>query len=522
MKNTEGKMEYEKPLVLAVDAGTGSIRVGIFDSKGKPLAFSVKDYTTIFPKPGWAEQNPDEWWSRLVEATHEALRISQVAVSDIVAVSVDGTSSTVVCLDKNLDYLRDALLWMDNRSSVQSRRIFDSRDPVLKRSQAGVSAEWMIPKLLWLKENEPETFEKTKYFMEQADWITQKLTGDISVSINHITHRWYYNNREGGWPVDFYNSIGLENVTEKFPENILKLGDIAGKLTKTAAEALGLEPGIIVAEGGCDAYVGILGLNATKPGSAALIAGSSHVLMSVTDKNVNIKGLFGGHPDCVIPGLYVLEGGQVSSGSIVKWFKDHFAHTEIAKAKEQGVDPYDILTKKASQIPIGSEGLVVLDYWQGNRNPYTDYRVQGAIWGLTLKHKPEHIFRAILEGVAFGTENILRTLSENGLEVDSIYISGGTAKSDFWLKMHADVSNIPFHVTEVTEATVLGTAICAATGAGIYKDLVEASQNMVKVKGSIEPDQKNHEKYEFYFDKYKRTYFALRDLMYEMADRPDK
>ena len=513
-------MAYERPFVFAIDAGTGSIRTGIFDIKGRPLAFSVKEYTTDFPKPGWAEQNPDEWWSCLVEATHETLKKAKVDAADIVAVSVDGTSSTVVCLDQHLKHLRNALLWMDNRSSAQSKRIFESKHPVLKRSQAGVSAEWMIPKLLWLKENEPEVFAKSRYFMEQADYLTYRLTGEISVSMNHTTHRWFYNIFEGGWPVDFYDSIGLEGVTEKFPKQILRLGEKAGGLEKGVAKALGLKPGIIVAEGGCDAYVGMLGLNVTKPGRAALIAGSSHVLLPITDKNINIKGMFGAHPDCVIPGLYVMEGGQVSSGSIVKWFKDNFAEKEVNKAAEMGVDPYDLLTEKAAQVPIGSEGLVVLDYWQGNRNPYTDYMVQGAIWGLTLKHKVEHVFRAVLEGVAFGTENILRTLSENGSEVNAIYISGGTAKSDFWLKMHADVSNIPFYVTEVTEATILGTAICAATAAGIYKDLVEASENMVRVERAIEPEKENHEKYEFYFDKYKRTYFALKDLMYEMAGRP--
>jgi len=277
-----------------------------------------------------------------------------------------------------------------------------------------------------------------------------------------------------------------------------------------------------VAEGGCDAYVGMLGLDVTKPGRAAFIAGSSHLVMPITDQDVNIKGIFGAHPDCVIPGLFVLEGGQVSSGSIVKWFKDNFAAEERAEDQRTKVDVYDVLTEKASKVPIGSEGLIVLDYWQGNRNPYTDYRVQGAIWGLTLKHRAEHVFRAILEGVAFGTENILRTLSENGLKVGALYISGGTAKSQFWLQMHADVSNIPIYVPEFTEATILGTAICAATGAGIYKDLVEAAGNMVRVKRVVEPNAADHSKYEFYFDKYRRTYPALREMMYEMSDRADR
>jgi FGGY-family pentulose kinase len=512
-------MVYKKPFIIGIDAGTGGIRVGIFDKEGTPVSFATEEYKTYHSKPGWAEQDPNEWWRALVAATRRAVEESGIKVDDIVAVGVDGTSSTVICLDKNHKLIRKAILWMDNRSAPQARKIFSAKDPVLKRTKAGVSAEWLIPKVLWLKESEPESYEKTRYFMEQVDWLNFKLVGQITVSINHITHRWFYNDRKGGWPTGFYKKIGLEEVVNKFPNRILKLGDEIGKLQKSAADILGLRPGILVAEGGCDAYIGMLGLNVTIPGRAALIAGSSHVLLPITDREVYIKGIFGIHPDCVIPGLNVLEGGQVSSGSIVKWFKENFTKQEELEAAKRGETHYNILNEKAGDVPIGSEGLIVLDYWQGNRNPYTDYRVQGAVWGLTLKHTVGHIFRAIMEGVAYGTENILRTLSENGLKVNEIYISGGIVKSDLWLHIHADVSNIPYYVTEFSESTVLGSAICAAKGAGIYNNLVEASGNMVRVKHVIEPDKHNHEVYSFYFDKYKRTYFALRELMYEMSEK---
>jgi len=514
-------MKLEKLFILGIDAGTGSIRVGIFDMKGNPIDFANKEYKTYYPKPGWAEQDPDEWWNSLKIATKKALKKSGVNAENIVAIGVDGTSSTVVCLDKYLKYKRRAILWMDNRSSKQAQKIYHSGHPVMKRTKSGVSAEWMIPKVLWIKENEKNIYKESEYFMEQVDWLNFMLTGEISLSINHITHRWFYNDREGGWPVDFYQKIGLDDFIEKLPKNVLKLGEVIGKLTKNAANELGLKPGTLVAEGGCDAYIGMLGLNVVKPGRAALIAGSSHVLLPMTDQDLYIKGIFGIHPDCVVPGLNVMEGGQVSSGSIINWFKDNYTKKEEMKAKEQGISHYDLLNKMAEKLPIGSEGLIVLDYWQGNRNPYTDYLVQGAIWGLTLKHKTGHIFRAIMEGVAFGTENILRTLLENGLEIDAVYISGGTAKSDLWIKIHADVSNIPFIIPEFTESTILGSAICASVGAGIYNNVIDASNNMVRMKRIIEPDEKNHNKYEFYFDKYRKTYFALKELMYEMANRKD-
>jgi len=509
-------MEFEKPYVMGIDAGTGGIRVGVFDIKGRPLAFTSKEYGTLFPRPGWAEQDPGEWWNALVGAARCAIDESGADPEDIVAVGVDGTSSTVVCLDKNGRMVRNPILWMDNRASVQAERISSTDDRALKRFQAGVSAEGMIAKLLWMKENELEAYESAHRCMEQVDWINYRLTGEEALSINHVTHRWFYNSREGGWPIGFYRKIGLDGLEKKFPERVLPLGDIIGGLAGSAAAEIGLKPGIPVAEGGTDAYVGMLGLNVTRPGRAALIAGSSHVILGMLNKDISIKGVFGAFPDCVLPGLYVVEGGQVSSGSIMRWFMNNFI-ADYGNAKSGGTDPYNELNAKASSIPIGSEGLILLDYWQGNRTPYTDYQLQGAIWGLTLKHSPVHVFRAIMEGVAFGTEDTLRTLSENGRTVDSIYICGGTVKSELWLRIHADVSNLPFSITEFTEATTLGSAICAAKGSGFYKDLVEASENMVRVKRVVEPDQKKHEEYEFYFDKYRRTYGALKDLMHDMA-----
>jgi FGGY-family pentulose kinase len=510
-------MEFLKPFLIGIDAGTGSVRVGIFDTLGHPVTFSVKEYKTDFPRPGWAEQDPDEWWSSLKDAVKDAVFKCGINVDDIAAIAVDGTSSTVVCLGDDRRVLRKAILWMDNRSSKQAQKIFQSGDDVLKRTQAGVSAEWFIPKALWIKENEESIYEETRYFMEQVDWINYKLTGDLSLSINHITHRWFYNERTGGWPEDLYSSIDLHDFTAKVPKRVLKLGEIIGVLSASAARELGLKKGIVVAEGGCDAYLGMLGLNVVKPGRAALIAGSSHVLLPITDKDIYIKGIFGVHPECVIPGLNVMEGGQVSSGSIVNWFKNNFTKNEELEAQRKGLGHYEVLNHLASQVPLGSEGIVVLDFWQGNRNPYTDYMVQGAIWGLTLKHKTAHLFRGIMEGVAYGTENILRTLSENGVEMNAVYICGGTTKSDVWLQIHADVSNIPFIIPEFTEATIMGSAICAAKGAGVHTSLEEASNAMVRVARTVEPETKNHEKYEFYFDKYRKTYFALRELMYEMS-----
>ncbi|TMC67019.1 MAG: xylulose kinase, partial [Chloroflexota bacterium] len=211
------------------------------------------------------------------------------------------------------------------------------------------------------------------------------------------------------------------------------------------------------------------------------------------------------------------EGGQVSTGSIVKWFRDNFCGGLVEEARTHGLGLYDLLNKRAENLPVGSDGLVVVDHWQGNRTPYTDSEARGMIWGLTLKHDTTHIYRAIVEGICYGTELIFRTLRNYGFQPQQIVACGGPLKSQFWMQIHADVSNLPITFTKVDEAAVLGSAILAAVGAGIYPNLQEAANHMVHTSHRIEPDQQRHKEYQFYVEKYIATYLQMRDLMHDVA-----
>jgi ribulose kinase len=210
-----------------------------------------------------------------------------------------------------------------------------------------------------------------------------------------------------------------------------------------------------------------------------------------------------------------VEGGQVSTGSIIKWFKDNFCGNEAAEAAQRGVDIYTVLTEKAERVPPGSEGLIVLDYWQGNRTPYVDPEARGIVRGLSLKHTTGHMFRAIIEGVAYGTEHILRTFRHNGYQVEEMVAAGGPTKSDFWMHIHADVSNVPITLTAVPDAPALGSAILAAVAAGLFPDVPTAADAMVHVRRRIEPDPERHETYKFYVDQYINTYPPLQEMMQE-------
>jgi len=509
----------EGPYVIGIDGGTESIRTGLFDLQGNLLLSKSRPYQTRFPQSGWAEQDPQEWWVALKQAVRDLLDGTDAAPEEIKGIGVDATCCTVVLLDSNMNPLRNALLWMDVRAGREARFIAESGHPALKYNGFGnVSAEWMPCKALWLKRNEPEVYSRAAIACEYLDFINYRLTGRKTASINNASARWYYDDDEGGFPSSFYEAIELGDLLSKFPPDVLDMDQPVGRLTPEAASQLGLKEETVVAEGGADAFVGMIGLNVIEPGRLAFITGSSHLHLGMSPMAFHKKGIFGSYPNAVIRGQHTVEGGQISTGSILKWFKTHFLGHQAREAENLNEDLYKLMDRKAREIPLGSEGLIVLDSFQGNRTPLVDPDLRGAIWGLSLRHRPEHVFRAILEGVAYGTEFIFRQFRDAGYEAKEIYACGGAAKSLFWMQIHADVSGLPIHIPEVQDAPLLGSAILASVASGLYPTVSEAATNMVKISHRIEPGQANHEAYRFYVDQYIETYSQMSELMHRMTD----
>ncbi len=506
----------EGPYLMGIDFGTGGVRAGIFDPEGTPLVFRGSDYETRHPRPGWAEQDPDAWWTALTEAVRGALEESGVARDAIAGIALDAMSCTLVALDDRDRPLRPAIMWMDVRASAQAERVAQTGDPALKYTGFGpVSAEWGLPKAMWLKDHERELYDAAARICDCGDWLTHRLTGEWKGSINFASSKFLYDRDEGGWPESLYAAVDADDLLARFPPEITDLGSVVGTLRADVAEELGLAAGTLVAQGGVDAYVGALGLGVVEPGKLAIITGSSHVMIAQAAEPIHGRGLWGAFTDAMIPGQYSIETGQAATGTIVAWFKDRFAGDAVAEAKRRGVDPYDVLTEMALEVPIGSEGLIVLDDFQGNRTPHVDPLARGMMWGLSLSHGPGHVFRAIIEGICYGTEHILRTMRENDFEPQLNVVSGGPAKSELWMQLHADVSNLPIAHTKVGEGPVLGSAMLAAVGAGIHADAREAAGRMVHTERTLEPDPERHEAYRFFVDRYIETYPRMKDLMHQ-------
>jgi FGGY-family pentulose kinase len=408
---------------------------------------------------------------------------------------------------------------MDQRAHEEAAAITATQHPLLKYVSWQESPEWMVPKAWWLRKHEPQVFAQADLIIEETDWLMHKLTGRWTASLCNVTCKWNYARPEGGWPVGLLEAIGFPELREKWPDEVLPMGAVAGELAREAAEALGLRPGIPVAEGGIDAYAAMLGVGVVKPGRMALVMGTSTCHMALCDRGIFQSHVWGPYPDAVLEGTWVLEGGQTATGAIVDWLADNFGYREEVEAQRTGRSRFEMLDEKAAQVPPGAEGLVVLDYWQGNRTPIRDPLARGVIMGLSLSHGIGHILRAVYESTAMGTRHILEDLAAAGYQAEGIYACGGGTRSQLWLQIHADVCQVPIYTTAIPEATALGTAMCAAVGAGMFPDLPSAAERMVKISREVQPNAENREVYDFYFDKYLRMYPALRDIMHETAKR---
>jgi ribulokinase len=489
--------------VIGIDGGTETVRAHVFDLEGRPLGSGTGSYETRFPFPGAAEQDPDEWWRALGQAVPAALADAGVSADEVQGLGLDTTSCTVVALDAQGRALRPSIIWMDVRAADEAQAVLATGAPEVELNGGGhgpVSAEWMLPKALWLKRNEPDTLRNAAILCEYQDYLIYHLTGRCVASRNNVAIRWHHAPDQ---PAGMLAALGLEDLAEKWPSEVLPPGETVGGLTGAAAAHLRLSPGTPVAQGGADAFIGMIGMGVNSVGQMALVTGSSHLQLGVAAQPLHGPGIWGSYADAVYPGRHIVEGGQTSTGSILAWFKRNFA-AEVN---------YDTLNREASDLPPGSEGVLVLDHFQGNRCPHTDPHSRGAVAGLSLGHGRAHLFRAIIEGICFGTEAILRTMREQRFDVTELVIAGGATRSPLWLQIHADVSGLPVRLPQVTDAPALGSAILAAVAAGAYGSVDQAVQPMVHIERTVEPNRHAHAAYADLYDRYAQLYPALRPVL---------
>lgn len=490
---------------LGVDGGTESLRAFVFDETGRRLSTAAARYETAFSAGAQAEQDPEAWWRAIGIAVAEAVAAAGVSRSEIRAMCLATTCCSVVALDSQTRPLRPAIIWMDVRAGEEANAVLATGDPALRVNGAGagpVSAEWMIPKSLWLARHEPETYARADTIGEYQDFMNLRLTGRRVASLDNASIRWHYSSRHGGWPTSLVGTLGLADLLDKWPAEVLAPGVPIGPLTPSAAAHLDLPESVIVVQGGADALIGMIGLGVARPGQLALITGSSHLQFGVSSEPIYARGLWGAYADAVYPNRYILEGGQTSTGSIIAWLR---------RITGDSID-LATLNAEAAKLEPGADGLLMLDHFQGNRTPHTDPLSRGAIIGLSLHHTAAHIFLAMLESIGFGTRAIVDKMAEAGCSAAEITTGGGATQSQLWLQIHADTAGIPVHVPAATEAPALGAAILAAHGTGAFATIDDGIAAMVRPGRRVEPRPDRTARYAELYAQYVALYPALKAL----------
>eukprot|EP00804_Cyclotella_cryptica_P023945 CCRYP_010062-RA/>CCRYP_010062-RA protein AED:0.04 eAED:0.04 QI:117/1/1/1/1/0.8/5/1404/417 len=392
-------------IVIGIDGGTESIRACCFDAhSGRVLGKShAAPYATSHPRPGWAEQDPLQWYDRLVDAVRGAIRSLNedegCSSYRVRALCCDTTCCSVVALSEDYAPLRPCLLWMDARSAPQAKRIMEVASssstssgltildlfPELRvncNGEGPISAEWLLPKALWIKEMEPQIWEKAHVICEYQDYLNYRLTNRMVASSCNAAVRWHHDGWEvltgstdeleghegrrtkehAGRPLRLYQALGIPELASKLPKTTLAMGDVVGGLSEAAANDLGLPLGTLVVQGGPDAFVGMVGLGTIHPHQLCLITGSSHLHCLVTPHPVSKSGMWGAYRGAPLPHLSFAEGGQSSTGVLARWCRDLVSSDSNARG-EDGKISYRLLDEEASKVPPGSDGLVALETW---------------------------------------------------------------------------------------------------------------------------------------------------------------
>ncbi len=485
-------------LLLGIDIGTSACKIAVFNKSGQVLAQANKPYKVYYPKKGYVEQDPVEWWDAIVEGLKEVLSNDNVEASAIKGIGVDGQSWAAIPVDKDGNVLAKTPIWMDTRARDICERVLKEvgEDEIFKVSGNNFLPSYTTPKMIWFKEYHPEIFNKTYKFLQSNSYIVYKLTGRMTQDMSQGYGLHFFDCTKLEYDKDLAEKLGLS--VDLVPP-LYECDEIVGHVTKGAAKVTGLAEGTPVVAGGLDAACGALGAGVYKSGQTQEQGGQAGGMSICTDKALAHKDLI--LSPHVVPGTWLLQGGSVGGGGALRWFRQEFGKDES----------FDDLTKEAEKIPAGSEGVVFLPYMAGERSPIWDPDAKGVFYGLSFDKTKAHLTRAVLEGVAFSLEHNMRVASETGVKVGGLNSMGGAANSALWTQIKSDVTGLPIDVPASDTATTLGAVILAGIGCGIYNSYSAAVEYTISIKKSYKPNMKNHEIYKKSMELYLELYKDLRD-----------
>lgn len=504
-----------KDILIGIDIGTSACKAAAFLRDGTVLCSTQQEYEVSYPRPGWAEQDPQQWW----EAVCLCLKrlCLQVDPESIRGIGIDGQSWSAIPIDEGGQVLAKTPIWMDTRAQDICDELEErlGEDRLFKISGNPLKPSYTLPKILWFKREQPSVYARAKKFLQSNSFIVYRLTGVISQDKSQGYGLSCYNMEKGQWDKQLCTEMGID------PELLPQLYDcdaVVGCVTGAASEACSVPKGVPVVAGGLDAACGTLGAGVIDQGETQEQGGQAGGMSICLNKYIAHKKLIlGSH---VVPGRWLLQGGTVGGGGVYNWFAKEFGLPELLRAKEEGKPSmaFAYLDELAAGVAPGSEGLIFLPYMQGERSPIWDKEAKGVFYGVDYSKSRAHFARAVLEGTAYALRHNLETAEEAGASSQLLRAMGGAANSRLWVQIKADVTGKTFSVPESDTATALGAALLAGVGTGLYKDYRQAVDETVAQKRRQEPNPENSKAYEEGYKIYLKLYESLKPIMHRKAE----
>ena len=492
---------------LGLDIGTSAVKALLMDQNGGIAAENSESYPLFTPNPGWAEQNPADWWQASQKVIKNLIRDNKIEAAEIKAVSFSGQMHSSVFLDERMEVIRPAILWSDTRTSKECREI-EKRVGGIKELAKLVSNPalegFTAAKILWLRNNEPENYKKVKKVLLPKDYIRYKLTGELGMDLSDAAGTLLCDVKAEDWSAEIMELLEIE--PEIMPP-VVKSVDVVGPVTSAAAEKTGLSTKTQVVAGGADNACGAVGSGIIKAGRVMASLGSSGVVVAQTDKpEADPEGrvhLF----NHAVPGSHYMMGVMLSAGMSFKWMKEELFNDEVG---------FEQLNQEAAAVEAGSEDLIFLPYLYGERTPHADADARGVFFGISGKHKRGHFIRSVMEGVSFGLRDSLELIKARGVEVEEVRLIGGGAKSELWQQITADIFGETISILNVEQGPAFGAAIIAGVGAGVFSDFESIVEELVDVVKRVEPIEENVEKYNQNYKIYQGLYGDLKERFKEL------
>jgi xylulokinase len=495
------------PYLIGLDVSTTATKALLIDADGNVIAVASSEYAFETPRPLWAEQDPALWWDGAVQSIWRVLADSGTNPADIAAVGLTGQMHGLVLLDAGGQLLRPAILWNDQRTGAQCDeiRLRLGRGPFIQITGNDALAGFTAPKILWVREHEPEVFARARHILLPKDYVRYRLSGEYAMDKADGSGTVLMDLRQRAWS----NTVleALEIPPEWLPP-LFEGPEITGRISAAAAEATGLKAGTPIVAGGGDQAAQAVGVGAVQQGVVALTLGTSGVIFASTnDPFIEPEGRL--HAFChALPGRWHLMGVMLSAAGSLRWHRDTFAPGMA----------YDALLAPAEAVSAGSEGLLFLPYLTGERTPYPDPLARGAFVGLTVRHTLPHLTRSVLEGVAFGLRDSFELMRQAGLaNVRQVRVSGGGARSPLWRQILADVLQVELVTVNTTEGAAFGAALLAGVGAGLWPEVAAACVACVAVTGQVAPNREPSEHYQALYTQYRALYPALKPTFAGLA-----